>query len=80
LFFRFLHKDTISKCLVFSGAPDSFLLAVTTQLKFCVCLPDDYVFREEEEGDSIYFLRKGQMEVSSEESGPLAVLEEGKNN
>lgn len=73
----FLHQDTIDRCEIFKNADESFLRSVTTKLKFCVSLPGDFVFKEDEAGDKIYFLRKGRIEISTEEDGPLTLLEEG---
>lgn len=73
----FLHRDTIEKCSIFKDAEEPFLRAVTTKLKFCVSLPGDYVFKEDDAGDKIYFLRKGRIEIESVELGTLAILEEG---
>ena len=73
----FLHQDTIDRCEIFKNADESFLRSVTTRLKFCVSLPGDFVFKEDEAGDKIYFLRKGRIEISTEEDGTLTLLEEG---
>lgn len=57
----------IEKVPIFSGASEDLIKQIVAKLKSAIFTPGDYVFREGEIGDSMYFISRGQVEVVSKD-------------
>lgn len=72
----YLNKGILEKVSLFRGADDVFIHEVIEELEPLVFLPGDFVIRQEEFGDCMYFLSTGSVEVIVNEKR-VAVLTEG---
>lgn len=72
-----INRSLIEKVPMFRNADTNFLSDIVQVLEPCVFLPNDYIFRTGETGDSMYFLSQGQVEVLSKDGERLSVLSEG---
>lgn len=59
----FLNKNILEKVPYFAHADDHFIREIVQMMELIVFLPDDYVIRQGEYGDSMYFLSSGEVEV-----------------
>ena len=59
----FLNRDILEKVPYFSDADDLFIREIVQVLELLVILPGDYVIRQGEYGESMYFLSSGEVEV-----------------
>ena len=59
----FLNRDLIAKVALFRNADDIFIREIVQRLKPMAFLPDDYIIRQGEYGDCMYFLSSGDVEV-----------------
>lgn len=74
----FLNKDTFSKISIFKDAPQEIISEIVLQLKPEIYIPGDFIFREGETGDKMYFISFGSVEILSERlNKTYAVLNEG---
>jgi len=62
-----LCSSMIEKVPIFSGASEDLIKQIVAKLKSAIFTPGDYVFREGEIGDSMYFISRGQVEVVSKD-------------
>ena len=60
---------------LFVGCPRAFFEALVCKLQPCICITGDHVFYKGELGESMYFLRRGVAEVSTQ-GHVLATLRE----
>ncbi len=73
-----LNKGMIEKVPIFSGAGDDLIQQIVMKLKSVVFTPGDYIFREGEIGDSMYFISRGRVEVVSKDGNNIyATLSDG---
>ena len=74
----FLNRRILEKVPLFRDAGETFLRDVVLLLKPRVYLPGDYVFRQGDPADSMYFVSKGTLEVLSDDPAvPKVDLGEG---
>lgn len=72
----YLNKDILDKVSLFKGADEIFIREVIEELEPLVFLPGDFVIRQGEYGDCMYFLSSGSVQVIVNDK-PVAVLSEG---
>lgn len=60
-----LNRRILEKVPLFQNASENFLRETVLLLKPRVCLPGDYVFRQGDLGDAMYFVSRGSLEVIS---------------
>jgi voltage-gated potassium channel len=61
----FLKKDILEKIPLFKGISDKFVREVSLHLRPVVYTPGDYIFREGDRGNEMYFVIKGKLKVMS---------------
>ncbi len=59
----FLNRDMLMKVDLFKNAQDLFVREAIQMLKPLIYLPHDYIIRQGEYGDCMYFLSSGEIEV-----------------
>jgi hypothetical protein len=59
----FLNRAILEKVSLFKNANEIFIREVVQLLRPMVFLPDDYIIRQGEYGDCMYFLSNGEVEV-----------------
>jgi CRP-like cAMP-binding protein len=59
----FLNKSILEKVALFKNANEIFIREIVQLLQPMVFLPDDYIIRQGEYGDCMYFLSNGDVEV-----------------
>ena len=74
----FLKRSLIIKSELFKDAPPDYLRALVPRLKHMICLRGDYIAREGEFGDTMYFISSGSCLVSLRNKR-IAVLNKGSN-
>jgi voltage-gated potassium channel len=62
-----LNKDIISKVPIFKGASESLIEQIVINLESVVFTPGDYVFKQGDIGDTMYFISQGSVEVVSKD-------------
>lgn len=72
----YLNKEILEKVSIFHGADEIFIHEVIEKLEHMIFLPGDFVIRQGEFGDCMYFLSTGSMEVIVN-GKQVAVLPEG---
>ncbi|UPR00889.1 cyclic nucleotide-binding domain-containing protein [Chloropicon primus] len=73
----FLNRNIIVKVPMFRGLSITFITALVIRLKPLLCLEDDYIIRDGEVGNEMYFLLKGHVQVMDPEGGIIASLPAG---
>ena len=58
-----LNRGILEKVTLFQQAPETFVREVVQRLEAAVFLPGDYIIRQGEYGDCMYFLNAGEVEV-----------------
>ena len=58
-----LHEEICKRVPMFQQADSAFLRALVVRLRSQVILRGDYLFRQGDAGQEMYFVREGQMEV-----------------
>jgi voltage-gated potassium channel len=72
----FLKRDILEKVPLFRGASDEFIREIALQMRPVVFMPGDFVYRAGEQGNDMYFITRGAVEVIA--NGSLqATLKEG---
>jgi len=74
-----VNKDMVKKVHFFQGQEDHMVSFVMQLLVSQFYLPGDYVFREGDSANDMYFLVRGRMEVLGREGLVYKVLEEGQH-
>ena len=59
----FLNRTILEKVSLFKNANEIFIREIVQLLRPMVFLPDDYIIRQGEYGDCMYFLSNGDVEV-----------------
>ena len=57
---------------IFAGCPSDFIKALVMNLQPAICVASDYVFCEGEDGDTMYFLKRGVVTMKQKSRGTLA--------
>jgi hypothetical protein len=73
----FLRRDIIQKAPIFCKTDTAFIQDLAQQLRSELFTPGDEVFRIGEEGDKMYFVSHGRLEVINAQGRIVAILEEG---
>jgi len=74
----FLKHDMLERIPLFRGISDKFLKEVSLYLRPVVYTPGDYVFREGDKGNEMYFIIKGKLKVlTGDENKTLTTLSDG---
>ncbi|HUX41766.1 MAG TPA: cyclic nucleotide-binding domain-containing protein [Rectinemataceae bacterium] len=60
----FLNRDLLAKVELFQGADELFIRESVQLLRPRVFLPDEYIIRQGEYGDCMYFITGGEVEIS----------------
>jgi len=71
-----IHRPLLIKVPFFQEVDEAFVKMVVNELSPHVCLAGDYIFQEGDDGDQMYLLTKGLLEVT-EYSKVVQRLEEG---
>lgn len=71
-----LNRDLLEKVELFKGADELFIRESVQLLRPRVFLPDEYIIRQGEYGDSMYFLTGGEVEITID-GEPIATLGAG---
>jgi voltage-gated potassium channel len=58
-----LKREILHKIPLFKGVSDEFLKEVSLHMRPIVCVPDEYVFKEDDIGHEMYFIIRGKLEV-----------------
>ena len=58
-----VHGRMLKSNMAFTEAPAPFINAAALALRSTVCLPNEYVYRERESAENIYFIARGQVGV-----------------
>lgn len=61
----FLNRDIIQKVPLFRAASEDFVRDIALEMRPVVFLPGDYVIRAGDDGDEMYFISQGAVEVVS---------------
>jgi len=72
----YLNRESLGKVSLFKDASDIFIRAVVEKLEPQVYLPEDWIIRQGEYGDCMYFLCRGGIEVLRDDQR-IATLPEG---
>ena len=73
-----LHRGLVESVPIFQGASPAFIEQIIVRLKPEVYPPSHYVIREGEIGNEMYFVKSGQLEAFSEETGQVySVMKDG---
>jgi hypothetical protein len=59
----YLNRDMLMKVELFKNAQEVFVREAIQMLKPLIYLPDDFIIRQGEYGDSMFFLSSGELEV-----------------
>jgi len=70
----YLKREILEKIPLFSGVSDEFLKDVSLHMRPIVCVPDEFVFREGDYGNEMFFVIRGKLKVitGSKEISSLA--------
>lgn len=61
----FLNRDIIQKVPLFRGTSEEFIRAIALGMRPVIFVPGDYIMRAGEQGEEMYFISKGTVEVIS---------------
>ena len=70
-------KEIITNTEIFSGIPETYAEAIARRTGEKKFLDGEYLFKEEDRGDHMLIIHRGQVEIIKSESIILAVLAEG---
>ena len=70
-------QELLQSVPFFENAPEVFITAVLTRLKFELFLPEEYIVRQGFKGDRMYFIQRGIVEVITFDGKIVAHLSEG---
>jgi voltage-gated potassium channel len=73
-----LHRELLAKVPLFRSASENVMREIVLELEALVVPPNDYVFRAGDEGEEMYFIRRGIVDVlSADGSKTFATLGDG---
>ena len=73
-----VHFETLQRVEIFKECEEGLLMELVLRLKLSVFSPGDYVCRKGDIGKELYIIKKGELQVVSEdESKVFATLKEG---
>lgn len=73
-----VHFETLQRVAIFKDCEAGLLMELVLRLKLSVFSPGDYVCRKGDIGKELYIIKKGELQVVSEdESKVFATLREG---
>jgi CRP-like cAMP-binding protein len=61
----FLKREVLEKIPLFKGVSNEFLKDVSLYMRPIVCIPNEFVFREGDYGNEMFFVIKGKLKVIS---------------
>lgn len=73
----FLNTELLLKVPIFKEASNEFKREIVLELKTHVAIPSQTVFKKGDHGDMVYFIKKGSVNIYSEDGTVLATLHEG---
>lgn len=73
----FLRREAVDKIPLFQGSGEDFLREIAMQLKPIVLAKNDFLFKEGDVGNEMFFLLQGELEIIAKESGVIATLHDG---
>jgi voltage-gated potassium channel len=71
-----LRRDILQNIPLFKGVSDEFLKEVSLHMRPIVCVPEEYIFKEDDIGHEMYFIIRGKLEIIMNEK-VLSVLTDG---
>lgn len=66
-----LHKEVIEKVPIFQGSSPQFIEEIVMALKPEILPPNEYIIREGNFGNEMYFIKRGLVQVFSEKTGSI---------
>ncbi|NEQ39748.1 MAG: cyclic nucleotide-binding domain-containing protein [Okeania sp. SIO3I5] len=66
-----LHKEVIEKVPIFQGATSQFVEEIVMALKPEILPPSEYIIREGNWGNEMYFIKRGLVQAFSEKTGSV---------
>ncbi|MDE5068061.1 MAG: ion transporter [Trichodesmium sp. St16_bin4-tuft] len=66
-----LHKEVIEKVPIFQGSTSHFVEEIVIALKPEIVPPNEYIIREGNLGNEMYFIKRGLVQVFSEKTGSI---------
>ena len=75
--FLFINKSIIEKVAFLKGASQDLLEDLMNEMKPVIFVPDEKIFRAGDEGNEMYFIHNGQVNIISKEDKVLATLSDG---
>ncbi|MGL4498283.1 MAG: ion transporter [Planktothrix sp.] len=67
----YLYQELLEKVPIFQDAEASFIEGLVIKLKPRILPPNDYVIREDQMGHEMYFIKRGQLQAFSENTGKV---------
>ncbi|KAJ3032576.1 hypothetical protein HK097_005191, partial [Rhizophlyctis rosea] len=75
---NFLYLDMVKKVPLFQDTDINFLSGVTFKMRTLIVLSGWYVFRKDDEGEEMFFIKSGKVEICNDQTGQVFVtLSEG---
>ena len=72
-----INRPIVSKVPIFQGASDELLEDLMNRLKPIIAIPGQKIFRAGDEGDALYFIQHGEIEILSGTGATVAQLQAG---
>lgn len=72
-----LHRSLVEKVPLFSDVEPAFIKSIVMRLQPQVCLRGDFIIREGDYGEEMFFIKHGRMQVISSEGAVFTVLSDG---
>ena len=66
-----MHKEVIEKVPIFQGSSPQFIEEIVMALKPEILPPNEYIIREGNFGNEMYFIKRGLVQVFSEKTGSI---------
>ncbi|KAJ3180376.1 hypothetical protein HDU85_004081 [Gaertneriomyces sp. JEL0708] len=74
---NFLYLDMIKKVPLFQDSDNAFLNSVAFKMKPLVVLDGMYIFRKNDEGEEMFFIKNGKVEICGDAGNVFATLSPG---
>jgi hypothetical protein len=72
-----INRPIVRKVPLFQDASEDLLEDLMTKLKPMIAIPGQKIFRTGDEGDALYFIQNGEVEILGENGASIAKLEAG---